>query len=57
MKRVVHIAKNQDEAYQWDIEQALAMTPEERQEVAKELKRRVYGENPPDIREVRDTQK
>ena len=54
MKRVVHIAKNNKEAYQWDIQQALEMTSEERQEAAQELKRRVYGSNPPDIRDVRE---
>lgn len=50
MKRVVNIAKNQEEAYQWDIKQAIEMTPEERQKAALALKRRVYG-NQPDIRE------
>jgi hypothetical protein len=51
MERVVHIAKSFEEAEQWDIEQNLAMTPEERLKAAKELKDRVYGKNPPDVRE------
>ncbi len=51
MERIVHIAKNFEEAEQWDIEQNLAMTPEERLKAAKELKDRVYGKNPPDVRE------
>ena len=51
MERIVHIAKSFEEAEQWDIEQNLAMTPEERLEAAKELKERVYGKNSPDVRE------
>lgn len=50
MKRVVNIAKNQDGAYQWDIKQALAMSHEERQQVAAVLKQRVYGKRP-DLKE------
>jgi len=50
MERVVHIAKSFEEAEEWDIEQNLAMTPEERLEAAKELKERVYGKNSPDVR-------
>ncbi|UCH96627.1 MAG: hypothetical protein JSV88_07195 [Candidatus Aminicenantes bacterium] len=52
MERIVHIAKSFEEAEQWDIEQNLAMTPDDRLEAAKELKERVYGKNPPDVREV-----
>ncbi|MDR8393396.1 hypothetical protein NC796_19735 [Aliifodinibius sp. S!AR15-10] len=50
MERIVHIAKNQDEARKWDIHQALEMTHEQRQEVAAVLKKRVYGEKTIDIR-------
>jgi hypothetical protein len=50
MERIVHIAKSFEEAEWWDIEQNLAMTPDERLEAAKELKERVYGKNPPDVR-------
>jgi hypothetical protein len=50
MKRVVNIAKDQDEAHQWDIKQALGMSVEERQNVAFTLKKRVYGETP-DVKE------
>ncbi len=35
----------------WDIEQHIRMTPEERQFVAEVLRRRVFGDNPPDVRE------
>ncbi len=47
----VHIAKGFEEADQWDVQQQLAMTPEERQAAARELRRRVYGKDCPDIRE------
>ena len=51
MERIVNIAKSFEEAEQWDIEQNLAMTPDERLDAAKELKERVYGKNPPDVRD------
>ena len=50
MKRVVNIAKDQDEAHQWDIKQALRMSVEERQKIALTLKRRVFGKKP-DVKE------
>jgi len=50
MERIVNIAKNKDEADQWDIKQALEMSTEERQKVAVILKKRVYGEDNPDIK-------
>lgn len=49
MKRVVNIAKDHEEAYRWDIKQAIEMSAEERQQVAGILKRKVYGSQP-DIR-------
>jgi len=52
MKRIVHKSKNYEDAKWWDIKQQKEMTSEERQAAAKELKRRVYGENPPDVREA-----
>ena len=52
IKRVVHKAKNFQEAEEWDILQNIRMTPEERQAAAKELKIRVYGKKTPDVREV-----
>jgi hypothetical protein len=51
IKRVVHKAKNFQEAEEWDILQNIRMTPEERQAAAKELKIRFYGENVPDVRD------
>jgi hypothetical protein len=47
----VHIARSFEEARAREIEQERRMTPEERQAVAKALRDRVYGPNPPDIRE------
>ncbi|MFH5834392.1 hypothetical protein ACG2F4_17885 [Halalkalibaculum sp. DA3122] len=52
MKRVVNIAKDKNEADKWDIRQATRMSVEERQKVARTLKKRVYG-NTPDIKEWR----
>lgn len=50
MKRIVHIAKNQEEARNWEIKQYLEMTHEQRQEVANKLKNKVYGSSPPDVK-------
>ena len=50
MKRIVNKAKNNKEAEKWDIHQQISMTPEERQKAAKELKKKFYGANPPDVR-------
>jgi len=51
MERIVKIAKNFDEAEEWDIIQHVQMTPEERQEVASELRKRVHGTDIPDVRD------
>ena len=51
MERIVHIAKSFEEAEQWDIQQTLSMTPDERLAAAKELMERVFGEDQPDVRE------
>jgi hypothetical protein len=53
MERIVKVAKNYQEAEDWDILQHIQMTPAERQQVVTELKRRVYGQQCPDIRKVR----
>ena len=52
MKKVVHKAKHFKEAEEWDILQQIKMTPEERQDIALELRKRVYGKRSPDIRKV-----
>lgn len=53
VERVFNKAKNHDEALKWDILQQINMTPEQRQKVARELKRKFYGDNIPDIKESR----
>jgi hypothetical protein len=52
MKRIFKKSKNYREAEEWDILQHTRMTPEERQEAAAELRRRVYGAERPDVREA-----
>ena len=51
MKMVINIAKNFAEAEQWDIEQQVNMTPNERMAIAKVLRERVYGLDAKDVRE------
>lgn len=50
--RVVHRSTSFAEAREWEILQELSMTPGQRQRVAKALKERFYGKNPPDVREA-----
>jgi len=50
MERILNKAKNNKEAEQWDILQQIRMSPKERMKVAKELKKRYYGNNSPDVR-------
>jgi len=50
MERIFHKSSGFLEAEQWDIQQQLEMTPEERKKAAETLKKRVYGKNPPDVR-------
>ena len=52
MKRVFNKAKSKQEADEWDIIQNISMTPDERFDVVDELRKRVYGKNRPDVREV-----
>lgn len=49
---VVHKSKSFAEAEQWDIQQHVRMSPQERQAVARELRRRVYGTDAPDVKEA-----
>lgn len=51
MDRTVHKARNSREAEEWDRRQQRAMTPQERQAVARALKERVYGRHTKDVRE------
>lgn len=42
MKRIIHVAKSFEEAEQWDIEQHLSMTPEERLDILQALREQYY---------------
>jgi hypothetical protein len=50
IERLVHVSHSHREAHEWDVEQQIRMTPEQRQRIARELRRRVYGANRPDVR-------
>lgn len=52
MERIAHKASSFDDAARWDREQQHAMTPDERLEVARVLRERVYGCDTPDVREA-----
>jgi 4-hydroxy-3-methylbut-2-enyl diphosphate reductase IspH len=53
MKRTFNKAKNHKEAEKWDIIQQTTMSPEERQQVAKEIRKKFYGSNSPDVRSIK----
>ena len=52
MNRTFHKSKNFKEAEEWDILQHIRMTPEQRQNAAAKLQKKVYGINVPDVRQV-----
>ena len=54
MVRILNKAKNHREAEKWDIQQQVNMSPEERKQIALELKRRYYGSRVPDVRGKRN---
>lgn len=54
LERVVHKSRSFAEADAWDIAQQLSLTPEQRQAIARELKRRFWGDNRPDVRASRE---
>jgi len=54
MKRVVHKSNSFKDAEEWDIQQQINMTPQQRLHVAKILRERVYGKNSIDIREFHE---
>ena len=56
MIKIGHKSTSFQEAEQWDIFQHVQMTPEERQEAAADIRRRVYGTDSPDVREVREAE-
>jgi hypothetical protein len=53
-ERVVHKARNHEEAAAWDREQHLRMTPDERRRAARVLKERAYPPDAPDVRACRE---
>jgi hypothetical protein len=50
MERIVHKSTSFAEAQEWDIRQAIAMSPEERLAAAKVLRDRFYPPDSPDVR-------
>lgn len=51
MKKIVNKTNSFKEAEEWDIQQQIQMTLEQRQEVAIVLRKKVYGTDAPDVRE------
>jgi hypothetical protein len=51
MERIVRISKSFEEADDWEIEQQIRMSPNERIIIAKTLRDRFYGTNTKDVRE------
>lgn len=50
MKRIVNVAKDHKEARDWDIQQATEMSSQQRQQVTKSLKKKVFGAEVIDVR-------
>ena len=46
----IHIAKNHQEADDWDIRQNLKMSPQERLRAARILQIQYFGKNTPDVK-------
>lgn len=57
MERVANKARSFREADEWEIQQHLSMTPQERMRAAKLLKERMFPGKNPDIREWHRSQK
>lgn len=53
MERIVHVSHGHQEARRWDVEQQVAMTPEERLRAARELKDRAFPSDAKDVRACR----
>ena len=56
VERTVHKALDFKSAADWDIKQQLRMPPRERRAVARQLKLRVYGPHPKDVRACHRTE-
>ena len=52
MERIAQKFKNFQEAENWEIDYYLNMSVDERLHIARELQKRVYGDQTPGIREV-----
>lgn len=52
MDRDVKKSRSLADAEKWDREQQWSMTPDERFEVARILRERVYGKDAPDVRQA-----
>jgi hypothetical protein len=48
--KAVKIFKSFEDQEAWDIQYYINLSPEERQRIARELRKRYYGKNPPRIR-------
>lgn len=57
MKKIVHKSNSFKDAEEWDIQQQINMTPQQRLLAAKILRERVYGKNPIDIRKFHERDK
>jgi hypothetical protein len=51
IKRIAHKFNSHQQAEDWNIEQYVRMTPEQRQDIAKELRRHAYGDKVQDVRQ------
>ena len=52
MKRTIQKYKNYQQAEEVEIVQQITMTPEQRQDIAKKLRQRVYGKKAKDVKEA-----
>ena len=50
--KVVKIFNSFEDQEAWDIQYCINLRPEERQRIARELRKRYYGKNPPRIRDA-----
>ena len=50
IQRVLRIANSHREADELDVQQQIAMSPDQRRAIVRELQRRVYGSSPPLLR-------
>jgi hypothetical protein len=51
-RKAVKIFKRFEDQEAWDIQYYINLSPEARQRIARELRKRFYGNNPPRIRDA-----